>query len=181
MLSLFLAVGAAIAGLAAAKTAGTAVASAIPVGLYKKNREHRRNMRLGINTELNEHKAQEAKKAIEAGLPPVIRPDADFGKFQFEKGDLPSSMEWIESQTWVLTESEFDRLFAMVCRDMMNENSGSYAEHLRALSGKYGVSYEELAGAARALTTKNDYDDLLWLSKNRMADPVIRQKLLKSG
>jgi hypothetical protein len=90
-------------------------------------------------------------------------------------------MKFLEDQKWVLTERELFRLFAMVRRQMMNMQQGEYADATRALCERHGIEYEELAAHARLLCPSVDYRELMWLSDNRMSDPVIRQKLLGNG
>jgi hypothetical protein len=181
MLSFFLALSAAVAGLAASKAAGTAVATAIPGGLYKKNRELERNMRLGINTEFEKHQTKKMVEAMKNGKT-VLPPEPEmFEIFRFEADQLPESMHWLLKVTFVLTEKELFKLLSMVRRQMMDSCEGPFFKTTVELCKEHGISYQKLTHHARLLSGQIDYEELIWLSENRLADPLIGKKLLKTG
>lgn len=161
MVPLIIAALAAIGTLSAVSTAGSAVASSVPLGLWKKNREQRKAMRLGINTER--------------------QTDESFELFEFEESQLPASMHWMVKQKWVVTEKELFRLLSMVRREMLDTHMGPFAEATQKICVTYGISYMDLAAHSRMLSGKVDYEELVWLSNNRLADRTIQKKLLENG
>lgn len=170
MFSILFVVGAVYAGLSSTKTAGQAVASAIPFGFWKKNKELQENMKLGINTEYEEFKKTQKNPREES-----------FELFRFEASSLPPSLHFLVKQTWVLTELELFGLFAMVRRQMLEAGEGPYAEQMQALCAKYQMDYGELMMNARLLAAEIDFERLIWLSDNRMKNKHVRKILLQNG
>ena len=184
MLSFLLPLTTAVAGLFFAKTAGTVVVTAVTLGTQKKNWELQRNMRLGINTEFDKYRTKKTIEELKKGiLPPK---DEEFEVFKFQPADLPESMGWLLGLTFFLTENELVRLFAMVRREMIDSGHGPYAITVQLLCEQYGMPYSEMQNKAVLLSGKMGYrdgatplcyDELVWLSNNRLEDPFLKQKL----
>lgn len=166
MFSILFAVGALYAGLSASKTAAQSVASAIPFGLWLKDKKHVRNMRLGINTE---YAAFKEKKKLD--------PDG-FTIFRFPKNCLPPSMKNIESRIWILTMEESQLLLMMIARKMAMSNEGEFSRRLHRLVERYGMTYDELLASTEELLPELDIGKLTWLSDNRLHTPDIATPLL---
>lgn len=161
----------------AVSLSGSAVAAAIPLGLQKDKKRLQRDQRLGLKTVFYEDQqrlAAENKKKGKMFIPAM--PEA-LEPFVFKKEFLPESMHWLCSQEWLLTQSEFVQLFAMVRRDMLDRGEGDFAETTKAMSSRTGIDYQELASHVRLVSGPIDYVHLMWLSDNRMADPLIKKKL----
>jgi hypothetical protein len=182
MLSILLAFGGVVAVLAGPKAATSAVASAVPLGLFKKTREQRRNMRLGINTEYAKDQAEKAMKLLKSGKSIVpINEDDTFEPFQFKAHELPESMHWLLKIQFVVTEEELFLLLAMARRQMMDSGEGPFAEATEKICNRYGIDYKELANHSRLLSGTINYGKLIWFSENRLADPTIGKKMAQTG
>lgn len=178
ILPFFVFFGSALAVLVGPSTAGSALAVAVPIGSWKKNKEYERNMRLGINSEFEKFKAEQSMLA-----------DA-FEFFQFSPEDLPPSMHWMLAQSWLLTDTELTRLFAMVRRQMLDAQEGPYAEAVTRLCSDHNISYNEMWAQMILLSCKMGYrkntypacyEELIWFSNNRLADPTIQKKFAALG
>lgn len=140
----------------AAEGAASLVAVAVPLGLLKENKKLEKQLNLGVNTEMEKD----------------IGMDNSFELFQFQSGDLPAALEHLLSQKWCLTERELFQLFSIV-RNVEKE---------QALCAREGADYDAYVKMSRAAASQVvDYKALAWLSDKRLADPVVKQKLLPNG
>ena len=174
MIPLILAFGGALAALSAVSTAAGALAAAIPIGLFKKNKESERNARLGIDTEYMKSKTEEAALRLKNGQfaqPPRYE---DFE--EFELADLPAKMSFL-SRKWLLTKSEMTLLLTMVRKQMQLLGEGSFANETEALCKKYNIPWDEMVAHSHELAVSINYEKLMWLSDNRTSDFFIQQKL----
>lgn len=176
MFSILFAAGALYAGLSTSKSAAQAVASAIPFGLWKKNKEHQQNMRLGINTEYIAYRdAKRSKKSKQDD----IDPDA-FSISKFPKNSLPPSMKDIEQRTWILTMEEGRLLISIIATRMAITGEGEFSRRLQRMAQRYGMSYDELLNSTQELLPDLDTERLAWLSDNRLNNPIVSGPLLKA-
>lgn len=176
MIPIILAFGGALAALSAASTAANAVAAAIPIGLFKKNKENERNARLGIDTEYMKSKTEEAASRLKKGQFSQLPQYEDFE--EFELTGLPEKMLFL-SRKWLLTQSEMVLLLTMVRKQMQLLGEGSYANETTALCKKYNIPFEELMAHSHELAVSINYEKLMWLSDNRYSDFFIQQKLME--
>lgn len=185
MLAIVIGFGFVVLGTGAAKRGAQILAGAIPLGLFVKNKEHERNMRLGINSEYEKHRRPQIEESVRMGIPRPLVEDG-FGEFAFEEGELPPSLAELQSQKWILTRAEQTLLITMVCSTMLVTKQGFYAEETRKICEKYGVPYEELQRHCLSPIIA-DFDSLKWLSNNRLEDEVLmaqleaQKKLLGNG
>lgn len=193
MFALLLPIGilaaAAYSALTGVPTAGTLLVGATTLGLSNKKREYERNFRLGINPEYEKYQAEKALESLKNGVP-VLPESESFGILKFDKGELPEKMRWLEEQTWLLTNKEFARLVAMLNRHMFDLEDGRFAEKTKSLCERLNISYRSVEDLVNGLVAHMDYDKMtgqprcydeyIWLSNNRLADPIIQQKLNES-
>lgn len=169
MFSILFVLGAVYAGLTASKTAVSAVATAVPLGLWKNNKELEENMRLGINTEYVKYKESKKEEAD----------DGVFSISQFSENSLPPSMAFIEKRIWILTMEEGRLLLSIIASKMALSSEGEFSRRLGRMAEQYGMSYAELLDAVQELLPDLDVEKLAWLSDNRLKNPLIAGPLLK--
>jgi hypothetical protein len=169
MFSLVFAFGSMFFGIGAVKFLGTTAVIAVPAVLNKKVKELEGNMRLGINTEY-------LKSRAARGLP-----EETLEEFQFQANQLPEEMHGLLAQKWIVTERQLFMLLAMVRAQMLRTCKGPYAAQWMRLCIKHGMPYTEMMAVAQLLASEPDYDELIWISNNRLGDENLRKKLMASG
>lgn len=179
MFSILFVVGAVYAGLTASKTVTQAVASAIPLGLWKKNMEHVQNMKLGINTEYNAFQEEKRANRKKKSKKPEFDSNA-FSISRFPKGSLPPSMQDIERRTWILTMEEGQLLLSIIASRMALSGEGEFSRRLQGIAKQSGMSYDFLLGSTQELMPDLDIEKLMWLSDNRLSNPLISAPLLST-
>lgn len=159
MLSILIAVGSVAWTFGTVKAGVSTLLVAYPLGLTKKNYMLRRELRLGTNSEF-------ARRSTE-----------EFVIFTLTADLIPEGWEDDLKMEFCLTLTERTRLNAMLMYQMLKLGKGNYAEKVADLCRRANIPVDEFEDLiADTATSIRGIEELMWLSKNRLNDPILQMR-----